>query len=147
MQLVSKLIYQARKKGLDIYKSDSIKIQNKNTNKYIHILPTGKVCSEDILGHDKALKDLMTDFLVKDPFSGSFLALPCNVCLHVGREASHGDIIFATDCLTQCFAYVKTFKVVKDDNLLPSECHIEHGFVLTYKERQAFINACLEYLK
>lgn len=148
MEILSKLCYQARIKGLDIDENDGVKIMNSINKKYIHILPTGKICSDDILGHDKALKGLMTDFLITDPmlYSGSFLALPCDVSLHVGKKASQQDITFAKCCLMQSFAYIKTFKVVKDENLLSHECRIEHGFTLTYKERQAFINACLEYL-
>lgn len=147
MKLISKLVYQANKHGLDIDLSDGVKIKNIITKKYVHTLPTGKVCSNDLLGHDKDLKDLMSEFIVKDPFSGSCLALPCIVTLHVGKKASNEDIIFAKGCLMQSFAYVKDFKVVKDDDLLSSECRIDHSFDLSYKERQAFINACLEYLK
>lgn len=148
MEIVSKLCYQARKKGLDIDKSDGVKITNPITKRYIHTLPTGKVCSDDILGQDKALKGLMSKFLIKDPFShsGSFIGLPCEVSLHVGKDASREDILFAKDCLIQSFACIKKFSVIKDNNLLSSECRVEHGFDLSYKERQAFINACLEYL-
>ena len=86
MELLSKLTYQANRQGLDITKTcDEVKLMNFITKKYIKILPTGKICSEDLLGHDHALKCLMSDFLVKDPFSGSFLTLPCNVYLHVGK--------------------------------------------------------------
>ena len=148
MKVVSKLVYQARIKGLDIDLSDDdILLKNIITKKYIRILPNGKIFSEDLLGHDKDLKRLMPDFLIKDPFSGSCLALPCIVTLHVGKKASNEDIIFAKGCLMQSFAYVKDFKVVKDDDLLSSECRIDHSFDLSYKERQAFIKACLEYLK
>ena len=147
MKLISKLIYQAHKQGLDVTKNgDEVKIMNFITKKYVKILPTGKICSEDLLGHDKALKGLMFDFLVKDPFSGSFLALPCNVYLHVGNGALKSDVIFAKHCLSQCFGNIKTFKLIKDNNLLSSECSIKHNYALTYKERQAFIKACLEYL-
>ena len=147
MKLISKLIYQANKKSLDIDKTDGVKIMNSINKKYMHILPNGRICSDDLLGHDHDLKCLMNEFLVKDPFSGSFLCLPCEVSLHVGKDADQRDITYSKHCIKQCFEYVKTFKVVKDDNLLPSECRIEHGFILSYKERQAFINACLEYLK
>ena len=144
MKLISKLIYKAHKQGLEITKTDGVKIKNSVTKKYVHILPTGKIFSDDI--HDKDLKGLMPEFLVKDPFSGSSIALPCNVYLHVGNEALQNDINFATGCLSQCFENIKTFKVIRDDNLLSSECRIDHNFDLSYKERQAFINACLEYL-
>lgn len=148
MRLISKLIYQAHIKGLDIDKSDGVKIKNSITKKYVHILPTGKICSDDILGQDKALKCLMNEFLVKDPllFSGSFINIPCDVVLHVGKKASREDIKFAKHCIKQCFENLKNFNVVKDDNLLQHECRIKHNYALSFKERQAFINACLEYL-
>ena len=150
MKLISKLQYQARKNGFDIDKSDGVKIMNTITKKYIHILPTGTICSNDILGHDKDLKRLMKeDFIIKDPslFSGSVICLPCSVFLHVGKNTSKEDITFATDCLMQSFANIKSFDVVKDENLLPSECMVKHKYVLSYKERQDLINSCLEYLK
>ena len=147
MKLISKLIYQANRQGLDIDKSDGVKIKNSINKKYVHILPTGKICSEDLLGHDHALKCLMSDFLVKDPFSGSFLTLPCNVYLHVGKDADPRDVIFAKGCLSQCFASIKNFEVIEDHDLQSHECRIKHEYVLSYKERQAFIKACLEYLK
>ena len=148
MKLISKLVYQARKNGLDITKNDDdVKLMNVITKRYVKILPNGKICSDDILGHDQDLKCLLPDFLIKDPFSGSYLSLPCNVYLHVGKKASDEDINFATHCLSQCFANIKTFKVIKDNNLLSSECMIDHNYDLSYKERQAFIKSCLEYLR
>ena len=148
MQLISKLTYKARKLGLNITKNDDdVKIMNIITGRYVHILPTGKVCSDDILGHDKALKDLMNDFLVKDPFSGSSLTLPCKVYLHVGKDADPRDVTFAKHCLSQCFENIKNFKVIEDHDLQSHECRIEHNYALSYKERQAFISACLEYLQ
>lgn len=148
MQVISKLTYQAHIKGLDVDKNDGVKIKNSINKKYIKILPNGKIFSGDIFGHDKDLKDLMPkNFIIKDPFSGSFVCLPCKVSLHVGRETTQKDITFAKDCLNQCFENVKNFKVVKDDDLLPTECWIDHSFDLSFKERQAFIKACLEYLK
>lgn len=146
MKLISKLIYQAHRQGLDINISDGVKITNTINKKYIHILPNGRVCSEDTLGQDKDLKCLMTDFLVKD-FGGYSLAIPCNVTLHVGKGALKEDIIFAKHCLNQSFASIKTFRVVEDETLLPSECMVKQEFALPYKKRQAFINACLKYLK
>lgn len=148
MNLVSKLIYQANKKGLDVDTSDGVKLKNSINKKYIHILPNGKICSDDLLGHDKALKDLMTNFIIRDPFcNGSVISLPCNISLHVGKDTDQREISFAKHCIEQCFAYIKKFQIIKDDDLLSSECRIEHGFVLTYKERQTFIKACLDYLK
>lgn len=148
MKLISKIIYQAHIKGLDIEKSDGVKLMNTVNKKYVHILPNGKICSDDILGHDAGLKELMPTFLIKDPllFSGSVLALPCNVTLHVGRDTDQKDIVFAKHCLKQCFANIKNFRIVKDNDLLQHECRIEHEYVLSFKERQAFINACLQYL-
>lgn len=149
MEIVSKLIYQARKNGFDVDLNDGVLLKNIINKKYIHILPTGKICSDDLLGHDHALKGLMNEFLIKDPllFSGSFLCLPCNVFLHVGKKALQQDIIYAKHCLTQCFANIKNFEVVKDADLLPSECRVKHKYALTYKERQDLIKSCLEYLK
>ena len=151
MGLISKLIYQARKQGLDIEKTDDdVKLMNIITKKYIHILPNGKICSDDILGHDKALKCLMPEFLIEESFnsfSGSFLSLPCNVRLHIGKGALKNDVIFAKHCLSQCFENIKNFEVVEDHDLQPHECMLKHEHALTYKERQAFIKACLEYLK
>lgn len=149
MELISKLIYQARIKGLDIEKNDDdVKIMNIINKKYVHILPNGKICSDDILGHDHALKDLMPKiFLVEDPFSGSFICIPCNVMLHVGKNTSFEDITFAKHCLSQCFANIKNFHEITDCNLLSHECKIKHEYALSFKERQAFIKSCLEYLK
>lgn len=148
MNLVSKLIYQAHKKGLGVCTNDGVKLKNSITKKYVHILPNGKVCSDDILGHDEDLKCLMPeDFMIKDPILGSFICIPCEVSLHVGKDTDQREISFAKHCIEQCFAYIKKFQIIKDDDLLSSECRIEHGFVLTYKERQTFIKACLDYLK
>ena len=148
MKLTSKLCYQVRKKGLDITINYGIKIINSNNNKYIHILPNGKICSDDLLGHDKGLKDLLPNFLVKDPFlySGSFICLPCRVSLHVGKDTLSEDINFAEGCVKQSFASIKNFNVIKDDNLLSNECMINHEYDLSFKERQALIKACLGYL-
>ena len=148
MELISKLIYQAHRQGLEIDMNDGVKIKNSINKKYIHILPTGKICSEDILGHDKDLKCLMPDFIVKDPFlySGSFLCLPMGVSLHVGKDASEEDVTFAKNCLMQSFENVKNFRVIEDHDLQSHECRIDHKFDLSVKERQAFIKACLEYL-
>ena len=146
MKLISKLSYQARIKGLDVTKSDGVKIKNSITKRYIHILPNGRICSEDTLGQDRALKELMKDFLIKDPFSGSSICIPCTVTLHVGNGALTNDIRFAKHCLEQSFANIKNFIVVEDETLLPHECRIDHEFVLSYKKRQAFIDACLDYL-
>lgn len=140
MKLLSKLKYKARKQGLDIDLSDGVKLTNFITKRYIHILPNGKVCSDDLLGHNKALKDLMGE----DPFSGS---LPCDVFLHVGRNTSQQEIIFSKHCLMQCFENIKIFEVVKDNDLLQHECRVDHEFDLSYKERQALIKACLKYLE
>ena len=149
MRLISKLLYKARKQGLDIERGDGVKIMNIINKRYVHILPTSTICSDDILGHDKDLKDLMKDFIIKDPFlySGSVICLPCNVTLYVGKGALKNDINFAKDCLAQSFVNIKEFKVVRDNNLLSHECMIKHEYALSFKERQAFINACLEYLK
>ena len=146
MKLISKLIYLAHRKGLDIDTSDGVKITNIISNRYIHILPNGRICSNDILGQDTALKSMMNDFLIEE-FGGSFLALPNDVTLHIGKGTSKNEIIFAKHCLEQCFAKITNFKVKEDDNLLPTECRIEHEYVLSFKKRQAFIKACLEYLK
>ena len=146
MKIVSKLAYQARKQGLDIDLTDGVKIQNTINKKYVHILPNGKICSDDILGQDKDLKELMVEFLVEDPFSGSVICLPCNVTLFVGNGTREEKITFAKHCLSQCFANIKLFRVVKDETLLLSECRVEHDFALSFRERQAFIDACLEYL-
>ena len=146
MRLLSKLIFQARKHGLDVDRNDGVKIQNTIHKKYIHILPNGRICSEDTLGQDKDLKCLMVKFLIKDPFSGSVICLPCNVTLYVGTGASNEDIGFAKHCLKQCFANIKNFNIKEDHDLLPNECRIEHEFTLSFRERQALINACLEYL-
>ena len=147
MRLISKLIYKAHKRGFDVTKNDDdVKIQNINTKKYIKILPNGTICSDDILGHDQTLKGLMSEFLIEDPFSGSLLVLPCNVLLHVGKDTDQKDIIYAKHCLSQCFANVKNFKVIKDHDLQSHECRIDHSFDLSFKERQVFIRACLEYL-
>lgn len=148
MKLISKLIYQANKKGLDIEKNDGVLLKNPITGKHIRILPNGKVCSDDILGHDHALKELMPEeFLIKDPFSGSSICIPCNVMLHVGKNTSFEDITFAKHCLSQCFANIKNFHEITDCNLLSHECMIKHEYALSFKERQALIKACLEYLK
>ena len=148
MKLSSKLTYQAHVKGLDINKSDGVKIMNPVNKKYVHILPNGRICSNDILDHDKDLKGLMPEFLVKDPFlaSGSFLALPVDVNLYIGKGASENDITFAKHCISQCFENMRSFNVIEDHDLQSSECKIEHEYVLSYKERQALIKACLEYL-
>ena len=146
MELISKLIYRARRQGLSIDNSDGVKLMNTITKKYVHILPNGKICSDDILGHDKALKNLMGEFLTKDPFIGSFICLPCHVTLYVGNMTSNENTRFAKHCLEQCFANIKNLKVVKDENLLPSECRIDHSYDLSYKKRQVFIDACLKYL-
>lgn len=148
MKLISKLCYQARKKGLDVEKSDGVKLMNPINKKYVHILPNGKICSDDILGHDEGLKCLMTEFLVEDSllFSGSFLALPCDVFLHVGKGALKNEIDFAKDCLKQSFGKIRTLNVVVDNTLLQHDCMINHKYDLSYKERQAFIKACLQYL-
>ena len=146
MELISKLIYRARRQGLSIDNSDGVKLMNTITKKYVHILPNGKICSDDILGHDKALKNLMGEFLTKDPFIGSFICLPCTVTLCIGDGVSGEDVRFSKHCLEQCFENIKNFKVVKDENLLPSECMVKHEFVLSYKKRQVFIDACLSYL-
>ena len=150
MKLISKLCYQARKQGLDITKTcDGVKLLNTINKNYVHILPTGKICSDDILGHDKDLKCLMNEFLIEDPllFSGSVLALPCEVSLHVGKGALKEDITFAKGCLMQSFANIRNFKVIEDHELQSHECRIDHSFILSYKERKTFIKACLEYLK
>lgn len=149
MKLVSKLLYQAKKNGLDITKNDDVKIQNINTKKYVKILPNGTICSDNTLGQDKDLKCLMNKFLIKDPLlaSGSYLALPCKVYLHVGKDTDQKDIIYATQCLNHCFANIKNLEVIEDHDLQSHECRIDHSYDLSYKERQAFIKACLEYLK
>ena len=146
MKIISKLVYQARRHGLDIDLSDGVKIKNSVTGKYIHILPTGRICSEDTLGQDKALKGLMNEFLTGS-LNDSVIALPKNVTLHVGNGNRKSEISFAKHCLKQCFANVKIFKLVEDDGLLPSECMVKHEFALPYKERHAFIKACLKYLE
>lgn len=143
MKLVSKLIYKANRQGLDVTKNDEVKLLNFVTKKYIKILPNGEICSDDILGHDKDLKCLMPDFLVKD----SFLALPCNVILYVGKGALQSDIIYAKHCLSQCFENIKNLEVIEDHDLQSHECRIDHNYDLSFKERQAFIKSCLEYLK
>ena len=142
MKIISKLIYQARKHGFDVTVSDGeVKLMNLINKKYVHILPNGRICSEDTLGHDKALKCLMNKFLVED-----LISLPTRVTLHVGKGVLKTDINFAKCCLYQCFANIKNFNVKEDHDLLSHECKVDHEYVLSYKERQALINACLEYL-
>ena len=146
MELISKLIYQARIKGLDITgMGDEVKLMNLITKRYVHIIPHGRACSDDTLGQDKALKCLMTEFLIES-FNDSIICIPCTVTLRVGDGTRIEDIRFARHCLEQCFANINNFRVVEDEDLLPHECRIEHEYVLSYKKRQAFIDACLEYL-
>ena len=150
MGLISKIKYRARIKGFDVtINGDEVVISNLINKKYVKILPNGKIFSDDLKGHDRILKGFMSDnFLVRDPlsYSGSFICLPMEVCLHVGRETSRGDIILSENCLVQCFENIKKFRLVRDENLSPKECRIEHEFALSYRERQAFIKACLGYL-
>ena len=122
MKLISKLSYQARKHGLDITvkSDDEVKLMNLTNKKYIHILPNGKVYSDNILGQDRALKELMTEFLIEE-FGGSFLTLPVKISLHISRDISREDLVYAKHCLEQCFANIKLFLLVKDEDLLPSE--------------------------
>lgn len=147
MELISKIIYRARIKGLEIEQGDEVLLRNPITKKYIKILPNGKIFSDDLLGHDSALKELLPKFITNDPFSGSFICIPCRVSLHVGRETPDTETMFAIDCLTQSFAKIKKLEVVEDPNLLQHECRVDHKHDLSFKERQALIKACLEYLK
>lgn len=148
MELISKIIYQARIKGLEIEQGDEVLLRNPITKKYLKILPNGKILSDDILGHDSALKELVPSSLVlNDPFSGSFICVPCEVTLRIGRETSDNEIFFAEGCLTQSFANIKNLTVVEDPNLLQHECRVDHKHDLSFKERQVLIKACLEYLK
>ena len=150
MGLISKIKYQALIKGFDVTVIDGeVVIKNLTNKKYVKILPNGKIFSDDLKGHDRILKGFMSNnFLIKDPLcdSGSFICLPMEVCLHVGRQTSRGDIILSENCLVQCFENIRKFRVIRDEDLLPGECMIEHEFDLSYRERQALIRACLGYL-
>ena len=150
MGFISKLRYRARIKGFDVTTNgDEVVISNLINKKYVKILPNGKIFSDDLKGHDRILKGFVSDkFLIKDPLcdSGSFICLPKSVCLHVGRETPIGDIRFSEECLVQYFENIKKFRVIRDEDLLSTECMIEHEFALSYRERQAFIKACLGYL-
>ena len=150
MGLISKIKYRARIKGFDVTTNgDEVVISNLINKKYVKILPNGKIFSDDLKGHDRILKGFMSDnFLVRDPLcdSGSFICLPKSVSLHVGRETPIGDIRFSEECLVQYFENIKKFRVIRDEDLSPKECRIEHEFALSYRERQALIRACLGYL-
>ena len=151
MKLISKIKYQALIKGFDVTVNldGEVVISNLINKKYVKILPNGKIFSDDLKGHDRILKGFMSDnFLVRDPLcdSGSFICIPMEVCLHVGRQTSDEEILFAKDCIKQCFENIKRFNVIRDDDLLSKECRIEQIHALSYRERQALIKACLGYL-
>lgn len=147
MELINKLIYQARIKGLEIEQGDEVLLKNLINKKYIKILPNGKIFSDDNLGHDSALKELIPSMVVNDPFSGSFVCIPTEVTLRIGRETPDTEITFAIGCVKQSFANIRTLEVVEDQNLLQHECRVDHKHDLSFKERQVLIKACLEYLK